>query len=207
MTKHLLMLAGIALASACSPGAGERRAPASEDNLTRPLEVARVDTSQPIAPVEHQVTPPAEPKPKPATRKARRSPAKPAPAPAAASAPQQDTATVQGYAPASMPDSAPADTAIPPAADTAVRPVPIPCRIRSPQPSIPPRGLRWPIPLRQWPPSTRHHATPLLRWLRPHRLPLPLPLAPCRSGPRFTPPWMIRSTPAPTPSAAPSQHW
>ncbi len=121
MTKQFLMLAGIALASACSPGTEERRAPASEDMLTRPLEVARVDTSRPIAPVEHQVTPPAEPKPKPAARKARRSPAK-APAAAAAPAPEQDTATVQGYAPTSMPDSAPSDTAVPPATDNAVRP-------------------------------------------------------------------------------------
>src|SRR5688500_1495958 len=101
MTKHFLMLAGIALASACWPSSEERRAPATDDNLTRPLEVARVDTSQPIAPVEHQVTPAAAPKPKPAPRKARRSSPKPAPAAVAESTPKadtaQDTATVQGY--------------------------------------------------------------------------------------------------------------
>ena len=125
MTKHFLMLAGIALASACSPRIEERRAPATDDNLTRPLEVARVDTTQPIAPVEHQVTPPAAAKPTPTPRKARRSRPKPAPAAAAASTPKPDTAqdiaTVQGYAPSALPDSAPTDTAVSPATDTATR--------------------------------------------------------------------------------------
>ncbi len=121
MTKHLLMLAGIAVASACSPGSEERRAPATDDNLTRPLEVARVDTTQPIAPVEHQVVAPAATKPKPGARKARRSPAKPAPAAVAPPAPQ-DTATAQGYAPDPLPDSTPPDTVAPPATDTAVGP-------------------------------------------------------------------------------------
>lgn len=105
MKKLFLTLAGIALASACSREA-EERAPA-DDNLTRPLEVARVDTTQPIAPVEHQApvaTPqtakPAAPrKPKPPSRKSRAAET----AAAAVPAPAEDTANVQGYAPSESP--------------------------------------------------------------------------------------------------------
>ncbi len=106
MKKLSLSLAGIALFTACSSDVEERRAPA-DDNLIRPLEVARVDTSHPLAPVEHQVTTPAQPPAKPAPRKAKRLPRKTLPAVATpASAPKEDTTTVQGYAPSPSPDTA-----------------------------------------------------------------------------------------------------
>lgn len=131
MKRLILALAGMALVSACSD-ANDRRTPV-DDTLTRPLEVARVDTSQPLEPIEHQVRKPAEPVAKPTPRKAKRPPRKvsrpPAPAPAAAPAAaiKEDTSSVQGYAPTPVPDSAlvgdkvPApvpDTALKPAADT-----------------------------------------------------------------------------------------
>ena len=100
-------LAGMTLIWACSDGA-ERRTSA-DDNLTRPLEVARVDTTQPIAPVEHQVKAPAQPAVKTPIPKAKR-PAKKAVARRAAVAPtppvaELDTSAVQAYAPGAVEDS------------------------------------------------------------------------------------------------------
>lgn len=92
----VLVLAGAVLMSGCSD-TRDQRAPAA-DNLTRPLEVARVDTTQPLSPVEHQVTPSPEPAAMPKPRKAKRPAPKPKPAPPAASAPAEDT-TSRGYAP------------------------------------------------------------------------------------------------------------
>ena len=123
MKSYMLALSGLAFAIACSSPGGEQRIPAEED-LAPPLEVARVDTTPPVA-VEQQTkaqaapeakAPPA-PKTKPAPRKARR----PAKAPvdtaiALATAPKDDTSTVRGYAPNLEADSVPSDTA---GADTA----------------------------------------------------------------------------------------
>lgn len=130
MTRLILAAAGMALVSACSSG-NDRRVPVADDNLTRPLEVARVDTTQALAPVEHEVTRPPEPVTMPKPRKAKRAPkkavetAETAPPPAT---PEVDT-TVQGYAPDTV--STPSrdtiasasrvpDTTAPPAPDTAV---------------------------------------------------------------------------------------
>lgn len=142
MKRLFLTLAGLALASACSRDVEERRAPA-DDNLTRPLEVARVDTTQPIAPVEHQVPVATPEKAKPAGRKAKPSVRKPrveATRPAAAAAPAEDTASVQGYAPSEAPavtDSAPSPVAdsVPaskPVADTTTSPPPEDTVVASP---------------------------------------------------------------------------
>ncbi len=90
----------------------------ADDDLAPPLEVARVDTSQPIAAVEHQKPAPAAPKAKAAPRKARR-PARKPPVDTAvtiAATTKEDTSAVRGYAPNADVDSAPADTTI---ADTA----------------------------------------------------------------------------------------
>lgn len=51
MNRLILALAGAFLVSSCSDSR-DRRTPV-EDNLARPLEVARVDTTQPLAPIEH----------------------------------------------------------------------------------------------------------------------------------------------------------
>ena len=122
MNRHVLALAGIAIFSACSD-MDSRRAP-EDDALTRPLEVARVDTSHPLAPVEHQATKTAEPVAKPATPKAKRQPRKRLP-PATRAKPAapatEDTNTAQGYAPSPR-DSSPrtsADSVSTPKADTA----------------------------------------------------------------------------------------
>lgn len=131
MKRLILTITGVALAAACSRG-DDRGTPVADNNLTRPLEVARVDTTQPLAPVEREVTRPPEPATMPKPRKAK-SPAKKAAKPPVATppvvAPEENTAvedtTVMGYAPdtsASVPDSAPAparDTALTPARDTA----------------------------------------------------------------------------------------
>lgn len=102
MKRVILTLAGIAAISACSD-TDSRRAP-EDDNLTRPLEVARVDTSRPLAPVEREVAKPVEAESakaaKPAASKPTRQPKKaPAPRRAKASPPavREDTATAQGY--------------------------------------------------------------------------------------------------------------
>lgn len=118
MNRLILATASIALACACS-GASERRAPPAEDILTRPLEVARVDTTQPLAPIEHQVTSPPESVTMPKPRKAKRAPKKPAPPPVATApvpSPEEDT-TVKGYAPDPN-EIAVTDTASAPAMDT-----------------------------------------------------------------------------------------
>jgi len=146
MKKLFLIVAGVTLASACSDR-GDRPTPVADDNLTRPLEVARVDTTQPSAPVEREViqpveevSKPTEPVTRPKPRKAKPQARKPAPPqqPATAVAPPQEDTTIRGYAPdtnvTSFPDSAPApvlDTAATlardtgaVAGDTASRPVP-----------------------------------------------------------------------------------
>ena len=118
MNRLILATAGIVLASACS-GASERRAPPAEDILTRPLEVARVDTTQPLAPVEPQVTSPPESVTMPKPRKAKRAPKNVAPPPVATApvpSPEEDT-TVKGYAPDPNEIAVP-DTASAPAMDT-----------------------------------------------------------------------------------------
>jgi hypothetical protein len=126
MKPYMLALGGLAFAMSCSSQGGEQRVRA-DDELTPPLEVARVDTSHPVAAVERQ-TPavaspetkaPATPKVKTAPKKARRAPRK-APSDTAvtlATAPKEDTTTVRGYAPNAETDSATTDTA---AADTAL---------------------------------------------------------------------------------------
>jgi hypothetical protein len=125
MKRLLIALAGVAMVSACSD-ANDRRTPAADNILTRPLEVARVDTTQPLAPVEREVTRPPESSPMPKPRKAKRPPKKAAPAvtPPQEPSPVEDT-TVRGYAPdttgLSVSDAAPAasDTAPAQAEDTA----------------------------------------------------------------------------------------
>ncbi len=103
MKRLALALAGAVLVSGCSD-TRDRRAPV-EDNLTRPLEVARVDTTQPLSPVEHQITQTPEPAAMPKPRKAKRPPRKPAPPAASVPAPAEDS-TARGYAPDQSPDSA-----------------------------------------------------------------------------------------------------
>ncbi len=131
MKRLILVVVGSALVSACSD-AGNRRAPVADDNLTRPLEVARVDTTHPLAPVESEINRPSETPTKSKPRKARRPPKKAAPPPVPASevtSPVEDT-TVKAYAPettgARVADAAPAvaDTAPEPAVDTARTPAP-----------------------------------------------------------------------------------
>ena len=125
MKPYMLALTGLGFALSCSSPGGEQRVSA-EDDLIPPLEVARVDTSHPIAAVEHHAKAPAAreaktsaaPEAKPAPKKARRPPRK-APVDTAvtlAAAPKEDTSTVRGYAPNAGADSAPTDTAV---ADTA----------------------------------------------------------------------------------------
>jgi len=100
MKRLVLALAGVVLVSGCSDTRG-RRTPVA-DNLTRPLEVARVDTTQPLSPAEHHVTQSPEPAAMPKPRKAKRPSKKPAPP--AASTPAEDS-TARGYAPVQSPDS------------------------------------------------------------------------------------------------------
>jgi glycine zipper 2TM protein len=131
MNRLFLALAGAVLVSGCSD-ARDRRAPVA-DNLTRPLEVARVDTTHPVSPVEHATRSP-DPTAMPKPRKAKRPAAKPAPP--AASTPAEDS-TARGYAPGQRPDSietpavdtgrpVAADTTATPARDTAPAPPPLP---------------------------------------------------------------------------------
>lgn len=101
MKRLALALAGAVLVSGCSD-TRDRRTPVA-DNLTRPLEVARVDTTQPLSPVEHHTTQSPEPAAMPKPRKAKRR--SPKPAPPAASATAEDS-TARGYAPGQSPDSA-----------------------------------------------------------------------------------------------------
>jgi len=130
MKRLALALAGAVLVSGCSD-TRDRRTPVT-DNLTRPLEVARVDTTQPLSPVEHHATQSPEPAAMPKPRKAKRRSPKPAPPPA--SAPAEDS-TARGYAPGQSPDSgespvvdtsrtAAADSNLTPARDTAPAPAP-----------------------------------------------------------------------------------
>jgi hypothetical protein len=98
MKTLFLMVVGAALVSGCFDSDGRR---AVDDNLTRPLEVARVDTTQALAPIEHQVTPLPEPAPMPKPRKAGRAPKKPVTPPA----PAVETAEVDTTDIASTPTS------------------------------------------------------------------------------------------------------
>src|SRR5215207_2617196 len=119
MKQVILTLAGIAAISACSD-TDNHRAP-EDDNLTRPLEVARVDTSSQVAPVERQVTRPDEVA-KVATAKPKRQLKKTAAtrrAKASAPAVREDTGTTQGYVAAPRDTAAPtADTSSSPSTDT-----------------------------------------------------------------------------------------
>ncbi len=131
MNRLTLALAGVVLASGCSDNR-DRRTPGA-DNLTRPLEVARVDTTQPLSPAEHHVTKSPEPVAMPKPRKAKRPPKK---APPAATASVEDT-TARGYAPGPSPGSvetpvvdtdrtAAPDSNVMPARDTAPPTAPAP---------------------------------------------------------------------------------
>lgn len=113
MNRLALALAGVVLVSGCSDSR-DRRIPV-DDNLTRPLEVARVDTTQPLSPVEHQATPTPEPAAMPKPRKAKR--ATPKTTPPVASAPAEDT-TTRGYAPGQAADSVETAPVEPPVVDT-----------------------------------------------------------------------------------------
>ena len=126
MKRLLLALAGVVLVSGCSD-TRDRRDPAT-DNLTRPLEVARVDTTRPLSPAEHQVTQSPEPAAMPKPRKAKRPSKKPTPP--AATAPAEDS-TARGYAPVQSSDSVQtpdsveaqvADTGVTAAPDSSVTP-------------------------------------------------------------------------------------
>lgn len=123
MKRLALALVGAALISGCSDS--RNRETPVDDNLTRPLEVARVDTTQPLSPAEHQVTPSPEPAAMPKPRKAKRATPKPTPPPAPA--PSEDS-TARGYAPNQPADSAAApDSTARPARDTvATAPAPAP---------------------------------------------------------------------------------
>jgi hypothetical protein len=118
MKRLILTLAGIAAISACSD-TDSHRAP-EDDNLTRPLEVARVDSSSQVAPVERQVTRPDEaakvttPKPKWQPKKASVPRRAKAPAPAVG----EDTTTSQGYVAAPRDTAAAVDTSSSPSTDT-----------------------------------------------------------------------------------------
>ena len=115
MKRLVLALAGALLVSGCS-NSQDRRTPAA-DNLTRPLEVARVDTTQSLSPVEQQATPSPERAAMPKPRKAKRPSKKPAPP--AASTPVEDS-TARGYAPGQSSDVVPSpDSVGTPLADTA----------------------------------------------------------------------------------------
>ena len=128
MKPYMLALTGLAFAMSCSSQGGEQQLPA-DDDLAPPLEVARTDTTRPMAAVEPQAEAPAAPqakapaaKPKPAPRKARR-PARKAPVDTAvtlASAAEEDTSAVRGYAPNADADSASTDTAVADTASTVV---------------------------------------------------------------------------------------
>jgi len=132
MKMLVLALAGAVLVSGCSDSR-DRRTPVA-DNLTRPLEVARVDTTQPLSPVEHHATKSSEPAAMPKPRKAK--PPSKKPAPPAASAPAEDS-TARGYAPVQSPDSvespvidtsrrAAPDSNVTPVRDTAPAPASVP---------------------------------------------------------------------------------
>ena len=99
MNRLVLALAGAVLVSGCSD-TRDRRTPVA-DNLTRPLEIARVDTTQPLSPVEHHVTKSPEPATMPKPRKAKGPSRKPAPP--AATTPAEDS-TAHGYAPGQSSD-------------------------------------------------------------------------------------------------------
>ena len=132
MKMLVLALAGAVLVSGCSESR-DRRTPVA-DNLTRPLEVARVDTTQPLSSVERHATKSPEPAAMPKPRKAK-PPAK-KPAPPAVSTPAEDS-TARGYAPVQSPDSAETpvadsvptvapDSNVTPARDTAPVPPSVP---------------------------------------------------------------------------------
>ena len=120
MKQITLALMGLAFATGCSQQGGEQRAPA-EDELTRPLEVARVDTAQPgiAGPPRSSDTQAAsaQPAPKKAQRPTPKAPPRRAAKPAELVA--DDTAEVQGYAPDSGGVSAAAETTAAAARDTA----------------------------------------------------------------------------------------
>jgi hypothetical protein len=99
MKRLALALAGAVLVSGCSD-TRDRRTPVADD-LTRPLEVARVDTTQPLSPAEY-ANPSPEPAAMPKPRKAKRP--SPKPVPPAATLPAEDS-TARGYAPGQPTDS------------------------------------------------------------------------------------------------------
>ena len=113
MKPYMLALGGLAFAAGCSSQGGKQRVPA-DDDLTPPLEVARVDASHPIAAVEHQTPAPVTPKAKPAPGKARRATRKARvdTAMTIAATSKADTSTTRGYAPNAEVDSAPTNTAL-----------------------------------------------------------------------------------------------
>ena len=121
MKRLALALAGAVLISGCSEP--RNRETPVDDNLTRPLEVARVDTTQPLSPAEHQVTPSPEPVAMPKPRKAKRATPNPKPKPPAATAPTEDS-TARGYAPNQPADSAAETPVASPVADTGKAPRP-----------------------------------------------------------------------------------
>ena len=137
LKPYMLALTGLAFAMSCSSQGGEQQLPA-DDDLAPPLEVARTDTTRPMAAVEPQAEAPAAPqakapaaKPKPVPRKARRR-ARKAPVDTAvtlASAPEEDTSAVRGYAPN---DTAVADTASTVVSDTEATASPIIDTVPSP---------------------------------------------------------------------------
>ena len=191
MNRLALALAGAVLVSGCSDSR-DRRIPV-DDNLTRPLEVARVDTTQPLSPVEHQATSTPEPAAMPKPRKAKRATPKATPPPPPTSVPAEDT-TTRGYAPEQSP-----------VADTAQSPASGQCGGSDPTTGA--------CPGHRSRPDTGHHIDRghehvRLRATRPlHRLSRSRPAPPSGPGhfpsaPRFTRRWMIRSIPAPTQRAA-----
>jgi hypothetical protein len=141
MKRLVLALAGVMLASGCSDNR-DRRAPIA-DNFTRPLEVARVDTTKPLSPAEQHATQSPEPAAMPKPRKAK-SPSKKKPAPPAASTPAEDS-TTRGYAPVQPPDSVETpvvDTGETPVVDTGLTAEPdsevTPARDTAPAPQLMP---------------------------------------------------------------------
>lgn len=155
MKRLALALAGAVLISGCSDS--RNRETPVDDNLTRPLEVARVDTTQPISPAEHQVTPTPEPAAMPKPRKAKR--ATPKPAPPAETAPAEDS-TARGYAPTQSADSA-VEPPVVPARDTVIAPAPTPAPVAdtvAASPSPPPAAASSAVGARTLPIGTEIHA-------------------------------------------------
>ena len=125
MKSYMLALTGLVFSISCSSQGGEQRV-AADDDLAPPLEMARIDTTHPIAKVEHQAEvtaapvakAPAAPKPKPAKKAPR--PARKAPVDTAVGSLQQRKKTRARFVDmrrTQRPTRPPTDTA---AADTAL---------------------------------------------------------------------------------------